>query len=138
MHADARAPQDTDWRQVLALYDHLLALLPTPVVVLNRAVALAEVEGPAGALAVVEGLDLPGYPRCTPSAPTCCADWDSGSRPSTPTTRPSGRPATTPSALTPPGDAPSSRRDRSNVIREPVHAPPRCTDHGGEPFAPSP
>jgi RNA polymerase sigma-70 factor, ECF subfamily len=51
----------TDWRQVLALYDQLLAQVPSPVVALNRAVALSEVEGPAAALLVVEGLDLPGY-----------------------------------------------------------------------------
>ena len=62
VHSDARTTQDTDWRQVLALYDHLLALAPTPVIALNRAVALAEVAGPAAALAVVDGLDLRTYP----------------------------------------------------------------------------
>jgi RNA polymerase sigma-70 factor (ECF subfamily) len=46
----------TDWRQVLALYDHLLALTPTPVVALNRAVAVAEVAGPAAALPLVDDL----------------------------------------------------------------------------------
>jgi RNA polymerase sigma-70 factor (ECF subfamily) len=46
----------TDWRQVLALYDHLLALSPTPVVALNRAVAVAEVSGPAAALPLVDAL----------------------------------------------------------------------------------
>jgi RNA polymerase sigma-70 factor (ECF subfamily) len=46
----------TDWRQVLALYDHLLALGPTPVVALNRAVAVAEVSGPAAALLLVDAL----------------------------------------------------------------------------------
>jgi RNA polymerase sigma-70 factor (ECF subfamily) len=46
----------TDWRQVVALYDHLLALSPTPVVALNRAVAVAEVDGPAAGLALVDGL----------------------------------------------------------------------------------
>jgi RNA polymerase sigma-70 factor (ECF subfamily) len=51
----------TDWRQVLALYDQLLALVPTPVVALNRAVALAEVEGPGAALMAVDALELPGY-----------------------------------------------------------------------------
>lgn len=51
----------TDWRQVLALYDQLLARTPGPVVALNRAVALAEVEGPAVALLEVEALDLPSY-----------------------------------------------------------------------------
>ena len=46
---------------MLALYDQLLALTPTPIVALNRAVAVAEVHGPAAALAVVDDLDLPGY-----------------------------------------------------------------------------
>jgi RNA polymerase sigma-70 factor (ECF subfamily) len=51
----------TDWSQVLALYDQLHALVPTPVVALNRAVAVAEVHGPAMALAVLADVDLPGY-----------------------------------------------------------------------------
>jgi RNA polymerase sigma-70 factor (ECF subfamily) len=46
----------TDWRQVVALYDHLLALAPTPVVALNRAVAVGERDGPAAGLALVDGL----------------------------------------------------------------------------------
>ena len=58
VHTDGDA---TDWTQVLALYDQLLAQTPTPVVALNRAVAVAEVHGPAAALAAVEGLELPGY-----------------------------------------------------------------------------
>jgi RNA polymerase sigma factor (sigma-70 family) len=58
VHTDGTA---TDWAQVLALYDQLLALVTTPVVALNRAVALAEVHGPAAALAAVEDLDIPGY-----------------------------------------------------------------------------
>ncbi|MBM0277535.1 RNA polymerase sigma factor [Micromonospora tarensis] len=60
VHTDGAA---TDWPQVLALYDQLLALVPTPVVALNRAVAVAEVHGPAVALAALEGVDLPGYHR---------------------------------------------------------------------------
>jgi RNA polymerase sigma-70 factor (ECF subfamily) len=48
----------TDWRQVVALYEHLLALTPTPVVALNRAVAVAEVEGPEAGLALVEELRI--------------------------------------------------------------------------------
>lgn len=51
----------TDWPQVLALYDQLVVHVPTPIVALNRAVALAEVRGPAAALAVVEELDIPDY-----------------------------------------------------------------------------
>jgi RNA polymerase sigma factor (sigma-70 family) len=60
VHTDGAA---TDWPQVLTLYDQLLALAPTPVVALNRAVAVAEVHGPAVALAVLEDVDLPGYHR---------------------------------------------------------------------------
>ncbi|GLZ39747.1 sigma-70 family RNA polymerase sigma factor [Actinokineospora sp. NBRC 105648] len=52
----------TDWWQVLALYDQLLAIAPTPVARLNRAVAVAEVHGPGPALALVDELDLPDYP----------------------------------------------------------------------------
>lgn len=48
----------TDWSQIVQLYDHLLALTPTPVVALNRAVAVAELHGPAEALALVDALDL--------------------------------------------------------------------------------
>ncbi|WP_235828636.1 RNA polymerase sigma factor [Actinomadura rubteroloni] len=58
VHTDGTA---TDWTQVLALYDQLLHHVPTPVVALNRAVAVAEVHGPAAALAAIEDLDLPGY-----------------------------------------------------------------------------
>ncbi|MFG1916890.1 RNA polymerase sigma factor [Micromonospora sp. NPDC048898] len=60
VHTDGAA---TDWAQVLALYDQLLALAPTPVVALNRAVAVAEVHGPAVAIAELADLDLPGYHR---------------------------------------------------------------------------
>lgn len=58
VHSDA----PTDWGQVKALYDQLLAHSPTPVVALNRAVAVAEVDGPGVALALVEELDLPRFP----------------------------------------------------------------------------
>ena len=58
VHADAERAADTDWRQIVALYDQLLAIAPTPVVALNRAVAVAEVDGPAPALALVDALDL--------------------------------------------------------------------------------
>jgi RNA polymerase sigma-70 factor (ECF subfamily) len=61
VHSDAPGAAATDWRQILRLYDQLLALAPSPVAALNRAVALAEVDGPAAALAVVDGLDLAGY-----------------------------------------------------------------------------
>ena len=61
VHSDAPAAAATDWEQILALYDQLLALAPSPVVALNRAVAVAEVEGPEAALALVDELDLDGY-----------------------------------------------------------------------------
>ena len=58
VHTEAGSVHETDWRQVVQLYDQLLALAPTPVVQLNRAVAVAELEGPAAGLALVDGLDL--------------------------------------------------------------------------------
>jgi RNA polymerase sigma-70 factor (ECF subfamily) len=61
VHSDAPTAAATDWRQILALYDQHLAIAPSPVVALNRAVAVAEVEGPDAALALVERLDLNDY-----------------------------------------------------------------------------
>jgi len=61
VHSDAPTAAATDWPQVVQLYDQLLALDPSPVVALNRAVAVAEVDGPGPALALVDALDLPGY-----------------------------------------------------------------------------
>jgi RNA polymerase sigma-70 factor (ECF subfamily) len=61
VHSDAPIAAATDWNQILALYDQLLAVAPSPVVGLNRAVAVAEVDGPAAALALVDALDLDRY-----------------------------------------------------------------------------
>lgn len=61
VHSDAPTAAATDWRQILRLYDQLAALAPSPVVALNRAVAVAEIEGPAKALALVDALDLDAY-----------------------------------------------------------------------------
>ena len=63
VHSDAATAGDTDWHQVVALYDHLLALSPTPVAALNRAVALGERDGPVAALEVLDDLagQLDGY-----------------------------------------------------------------------------
>ena len=58
VHGDAPTSAATDWRQILQLYDRLVSIAPGPIVALNRAVALAEVEGPRAALALVDGLDL--------------------------------------------------------------------------------
>jgi RNA polymerase sigma-70 factor (ECF subfamily) len=61
VHSDALDADATDWRQILQLYDQLLVVMPTPVVSLNRAVALAEVEGATTALATLDAIDLPDY-----------------------------------------------------------------------------
>ena len=61
VHSDAPIAAATDWPQIVQLYDQLLSLAPSPVVALHRAVAVAEVAGPAEALALVDGLDLDGY-----------------------------------------------------------------------------
>jgi RNA polymerase sigma-70 factor (ECF subfamily) len=61
VHADTVGGAPADWGQIVQLYDQLLALAPTPVAALNRAVAVAELDGPAAALALLEDLDLDGY-----------------------------------------------------------------------------
>lgn len=61
VHTDALDASMTDWSQIVRLYDQLLALQPSPVVELNRAVALAELDGPEIALAIVDRLELDGY-----------------------------------------------------------------------------
>jgi RNA polymerase sigma-70 factor (ECF subfamily) len=61
VHSDAATAAATDWRQILQLYDQLLQVAPTPVAALNRAVAVAEVDGPQAGLAGLEDLDLDGY-----------------------------------------------------------------------------
>ncbi|WP_393086824.1 RNA polymerase sigma factor [Streptomyces sp. LN704] len=61
VHSDAPTAADTDWGQILRLYDQLTALTPSPVVALNRAVAVGEVEGPEPALALVDALELDRY-----------------------------------------------------------------------------
>jgi RNA polymerase sigma-70 factor (ECF subfamily) len=61
VHADAPTIEETDWSQIVTLYDQLLAVAPTAVVALNRAIAIGEVQGPAAALALVDELDLDNY-----------------------------------------------------------------------------
>jgi RNA polymerase sigma-70 factor (ECF subfamily) len=61
VHSEATSAVDVDWPQVVQLYDHLYALTPTPVVALNRAIALAEVQGPEAALRLVDELHLDTY-----------------------------------------------------------------------------
>lgn len=61
VHADAASIESTDWGQILALYDQLLVMAPSPVVAMNRAIALAEVRGPDAALAILDDFDLDEY-----------------------------------------------------------------------------
>jgi RNA polymerase sigma-70 factor (ECF subfamily) len=61
VHTDAPSAAETDWGQILQLYEQLYAISPTPITALNRAVAVAEVHGAAAGLAEIEGLDLAGY-----------------------------------------------------------------------------
>jgi RNA polymerase sigma-70 factor (ECF subfamily) len=61
VHSDAADAVDTDWKQIVQLYDQLLRVSPTPVVALNRAVAVAEVEGAEAGLAAVDTIDLGRY-----------------------------------------------------------------------------
>jgi RNA polymerase sigma-70 factor (ECF subfamily) len=63
IHADAESFEATDWPRILALYDRLYSVMPTHVVALNRAIAIAETEGPNGALTILDAIapDLNGY-----------------------------------------------------------------------------
>lgn len=61
VHAEALTFHETDWAQIVALYDQLLKFAPTEVVALNRAIAVGEVEGPEAALALVDELELDAY-----------------------------------------------------------------------------
>jgi hypothetical protein len=61
VHSDAASAAGTDWAQIVRLYDRLLAVAPSPVARLNRAVAVAETSGPAAALAGIDDLTLGGY-----------------------------------------------------------------------------
>jgi len=63
VHTSARDARDTDWSQVVALYDHVVRIDPSPIIALNRAVAVAELDGPEVAMAAVGRLEnsLAGY-----------------------------------------------------------------------------
>jgi RNA polymerase sigma-70 factor (ECF subfamily) len=61
VHSDAPTAAETDWRQILRLYDQLMAMEPSPVVALNRSVAVAEVDGADAALVLVDELPLQGF-----------------------------------------------------------------------------
>lgn len=61
VHTDSPSAADTDWRQIVALYDQLLAVAPSPVVELNRAIAVAELDGVVRGLELVDQIGLDDY-----------------------------------------------------------------------------
>jgi RNA polymerase sigma-70 factor (ECF subfamily) len=63
VHCNAASFEATDWPQIVALYDHLFSVMPTPVVALNRAIAISEMEGPSAALTALDAIarDLDSY-----------------------------------------------------------------------------
>ncbi len=77
LHARAPSYQDTDWPQIVGLYEVLLRINPSPVIELNHAAAVSMVDGPARALDLIDALEARGDLRATtsfpPCAPTCCA-----------------------------------------------------------------
>jgi RNA polymerase sigma-70 factor (ECF subfamily) len=107
VHSDAPVAAATDWTQILALYDQLMIVAPSPVVALNRAVAVAEVQGPAAGLALADGPALDRYYLFHAIRVTCCAASAARPRRTRLTPRRSGRPRTPPSATSSPGRGPS-------------------------------
>src|SRR5690606_27344770 len=59
VHSDAPTASGTDWAQIVSLYDQLAMIAPSPVVGLNRAIAVAEVAGPQAGLDALDAVDLP-------------------------------------------------------------------------------
>lgn len=98
VHTSTRDMRDTDWSQVVALYDQLIRLDPSPIVALNRAVAVAELDGPEVALAMVDRLEhtLAGYHAYHATR----ADQAAVSSRERPTTKPSNWQATPPKSPT--------------------------------------
>jgi len=109
LHADAQRVEETDWVQIVSWYDELLRLTQSPVVQLNRAVAIGEADGPGAGLAALATVD-PGLPRHT-AARTCTRRRVTCPPPPGCTPRPPGRPPTWPSATTSPA------RQRGSVRR---------------------
>ena len=97
------APRDTDWPQIARLYDELARMVPTPVVELNRAVAIGMADGPAAGLALVDELaalgELAGYHLLPRPGRTSFAGWAAGPR-QPPATGRLSLAAPTPSAAT--------------------------------------
>jgi hypothetical protein len=75
VHADAPTVEQTDWSQIVALYDHLLAVAPTPVVALNRAIAIGELQGPLLRWRWWRSWTWTATTRSTPHEPICFDGW---------------------------------------------------------------
>ena len=81
LHCQAARSEDTDWPQILRLYDLLERLQPSPIVSLNRAVAVAMVQGPRAGLELIDATRCRRRSGgviicCMPRGPICCAAWD--------------------------------------------------------------
>ena len=87
VHCDAESFAKTDWSQVVALYDHLVLIAPTPVIAMNRAIALGEVAGAETALAALEPIvrELDGYHLMHAARGAFLDRLDAGTRPGRPT-----------------------------------------------------
>ncbi len=108
VHTDAPVASATDWGQIATLYARLEAVAPSPIVTLNRAVAVAELDGPEVALAIVDRLPLAVLPPVARRrGPSCCAGSAAATRRGRRTTPRSAWPGTRPSVPTWPGAAAS-------------------------------
>ena len=98
VHTSARDVRDTDWSQVVALYDQLVHLDPSPIIALNRAIAVAELDGPEEHWrpSTVLSTSWPAITLTTRPAPTCCAGSAAVRRRARRTAKPSSWPATPP------------------------------------------
>ena len=130
-HARAETADATDWRRISDLYGRLRQVQPTPVVELNRAVAVAMAEGPEAGLAIVDGIEgLDGYQPFHSTGPTCCAASIERPRPATPTgarsssprTRSSGRSSSAGSPNWPDPGAQAGASGSSAGVRRPIRA----------------
>jgi RNA polymerase sigma-70 factor, ECF subfamily len=92
VHTSARDIRHTDWSQIVALYDQLVRLDRSPIVALNRAIAVSELAGPQVALAIIDRLITPTMRP----APPCCAAWTAARRRAPRMTKPSSWRATPP------------------------------------------
>ena len=120
-HAAAPTAADTDWAEIAALYGELARMTGSPVVELNRAVAVAMADGPAAGLALVDALDasgaLAGYRYLHPRrGPTCCAGSTAVTRPPPRTAPLVTSPPPTPNAATSTADWRSSIRTDGPLI----------------------